>query len=41
MLAARDLGAAKRTVLFGGDGPFQLSAQEVSTMIRHKLNVTM
>ena len=40
-LAARDLNAAKRTILFVGDGSFQLTVQEVSTMIKHKLNVTM
>jgi pyruvate decarboxylase len=28
----------KRTILFTGDGSFQLTAQEVSTMIRNKLN---
>lgn len=36
-LAARELGL-KRTILFTGDGSFQLTAQEVSTMIRNKLN---
>jgi pyruvate decarboxylase len=40
-LAAKDLGAEKRTILFVGDGSFQLTCQEVSTMIKHKLNVTM
>ena len=51
-LAAKDLdvdaaGAAagsdqrRRTVLFEGDGSFQLTAQEVSTMIRHKLDVIL
>ncbi|KAG6006108.1 hypothetical protein E4U21_007405 [Claviceps maximensis] len=38
-LAAKDMGRDRRTVLFVGDGSFQLTAQEVSTMIRHKLNV--
>ena len=36
-LAAKETGK-RRTVLFTGDGSFQLTAQEVSTMIRHKLN---
>jgi pyruvate decarboxylase len=40
-LAARDSEASRRTILFVGDGSFQLTAQEVSTMIRHKLNVIM
>jgi len=33
-LAVRDAGAQRRTVLFVGDGSFQLTAQELSTMIR-------
>jgi len=40
-LAARDSETSRRTILFVGDGSFQLTAQEVSTMIRHKLNVIM
>ncbi|KAF2106377.1 thiamine diphosphate-binding protein [Lophiotrema nucula] len=36
-LAAKEKGL-KRTILFTGDGSFQLTAQEVSTMIRNKLN---
>ena len=36
-LAVTELGSARRTILFTGDGSFQLTAQEVSTMIRHKL----
>jgi pyruvate decarboxylase len=36
-LAAKELGN-KRTILFTGDGSFQLTAQEVSTMLRNKLN---
>ncbi|EIN12769.1 pyruvate decarboxylase [Punctularia strigosozonata HHB-11173 SS5] len=36
-LAARDLGLG-RTILFIGDGSMQLTVQELSTMIRHKLN---
>lgn len=37
-LAAKDLGGKRRTILFTGDGSFQLTCQEVSTMIRHNLN---
>ncbi|KAI9052497.1 hypothetical protein LZ554_003841 [Drepanopeziza brunnea f. sp. 'monogermtubi'] len=33
-LAARDASEDRRTILFVGDGSFQLTAQEVSTMIR-------
>ncbi|KAH9210105.1 thiamine diphosphate-binding protein, partial [Leptodontidium sp. 2 PMI_412] len=33
-LAARDAGEDRRTILFVGDGSFQLTVQEVSTMIR-------
>jgi len=40
-LAARDAGENRRTILFVGDGSFQLSAQEVSTIIRHGLRVTI
>ncbi|EED19915.1 pyruvate decarboxylase PdcA, putative [Talaromyces stipitatus ATCC 10500] len=36
-LAAEDLKSNQRTVLFVGDGSFQLTAQEVSTMLRKKL----
>ncbi|KAF2278287.1 pyruvate decarboxylase-like protein [Westerdykella ornata] len=36
-LAAKELDI-KRTILFTGDGSFQLTCQEVSTMIRHQLN---
>jgi len=36
-LAAREKGL-KRTILFTGDGSFQLTAQEVSTMLRNNLN---
>lgn len=36
-LAAREKGI-KRTILWTGDGSFQLTAQEVSTMLRNKLN---
>ncbi|TVY42973.1 Pyruvate decarboxylase [Lachnellula occidentalis] len=40
-LAARDAGTPRRTILFVGDGSFQLTAQEVSTMIRLGLKVTI
>ncbi|KAH6693815.1 pyruvate decarboxylase [Plectosphaerella plurivora] len=40
-LAAKDAGDDRRTILFVGDGSFQLTAQEVTTMIRHKLRVTI
>lgn len=30
-----------RTILFEGDGSFQMSAQELSTIIRHKLDLTL
>lgn len=36
-LAAKETGD-RRTILFVGDGSLQLSAQEISTMIRHDLN---
>ncbi|EEA27452.1 hypothetical protein TMatcc_004259 [Talaromyces marneffei ATCC 18224] len=36
-LAAEELNRNQRTVLFVGDGSFQLTAQEVSTMLRKKL----
>jgi pyruvate decarboxylase len=36
-LAAKDLGSDRRTILFVGDGSFQLTAQELSTMIRRGL----
>ncbi len=35
-LAAKETGN-RRTILFVGDGSFQLTAQEISTMIRHDL----
>lgn len=40
-LGVKDLGDNRRTILFVGDGSFQLTAQEVSTMIRHGLKTTM
>jgi len=33
-LAARDSGSDRRTILFVGDGSLQLTAQEISTMVR-------
>ena len=39
-LAAKETGK-RRTVLFVGDGSFELTAQEVSTMIRRGLNPIM
>ncbi|CAG8950781.1 hypothetical protein HYFRA_00002996 [Hymenoscyphus fraxineus] len=36
-LAARDMDEKRRTVLFVGDGSFQLTAQELSTIIRLNL----
>ena len=36
-LAAKDAEMDSRTILFVGDGSFQLTCQEVSTMIRHGL----
>ncbi len=39
-IAAREIDN-RRTVLFVGDGSFQLTAQEVSTMIRHGLKPIM
>jgi pyruvate decarboxylase len=40
-LATRDAGEKHRTVLFVGDGSFQLTAQELSTIIRLGLKPTM
>lgn len=40
-LAAKDSGLDRRTVLFVGDGSFQLTAQEVSSMARHGLAPVM
>ncbi|KFA61351.1 hypothetical protein S40285_05856, partial [Stachybotrys chlorohalonatus IBT 40285] len=36
-LAVKDTGVQRRVILFVGDGSFQLTAQELSTMIRHGL----
>ncbi|KAH7029386.1 pyruvate decarboxylase [Microdochium trichocladiopsis] len=38
-LGTKDAGTHRRTVLFEGDGSLQLTAQEISTMIRHELDV--
>ncbi|KAI0198618.1 putative pyruvate decarboxylase [Astrocystis sublimbata] len=38
-LAAKDTGGKRRTILFEGDGSIQLTAQEIGTMIKHKLDV--
>jgi pyruvate decarboxylase len=35
-LAAKESGN-RRTILFTGEGSFQLTVQEISTIIRHKL----
>jgi pyruvate decarboxylase len=40
-LAARDAGEDRRTILFVGDGSFQLTVQELSTMIRLDLKPIM
>lgn len=40
-LGAKDGDMNRRTVLFEGDGSFQLTAQEVSTMLRHKLDIIL
>jgi pyruvate decarboxylase len=40
-LAARDNGKDRRTILFVGDGSFQLTCQEISTMIRLDLKPIM
>jgi pyruvate decarboxylase len=38
---SRPLKQRGRTILFKGDGSFQVTAQEVSTIIRYKLDVTI
>ncbi|KNG90680.1 pyruvate decarboxylase [Aspergillus nomiae NRRL 13137] len=38
-LAQRNMGSQGRTILFIGDGSFQVTAQELSTIIRKKLSV--
>ncbi|KAL0939444.1 pyruvate decarboxylase [Colletotrichum truncatum] len=40
-LAVKDAGENRRTILFVGDGSFQLTAQEVTTMLRHNLKPTI
>ncbi|KAI9731450.1 MAG: Pyruvate decarboxylase 1 [Claussenomyces sp. TS43310] len=40
-LAVKDFDLDRRTILFVGDGSFQLTAQELSTMIRHGLKPIM
>lgn len=40
-LAAKDAGMDRRTILFVGDGSFQLTVQEISTMLRHGLKPIM
>jgi len=40
-LAAKDMGEDNRTILLVGDGSFQLTCQEVSTILKHKLRVTI
>jgi pyruvate decarboxylase len=38
-MAARELGSTQRIVLFEEDGSFQMTAQSISDIIRHKLNM--
>ncbi|KAF2866638.1 thiamine diphosphate-binding protein [Massariosphaeria phaeospora] len=38
-LAQKELGTGGRTIFFEGDGSFQATAQELSTIIRYKLDV--
>ncbi|TGJ83994.1 hypothetical protein E0Z10_g4773 [Xylaria hypoxylon] len=38
-VAAKDSGGKRRTILFEGDGSLQLTAQEISTMIKHDLDI--
>lgn len=40
-MAAKEVGGNRRTILFVGDGSFELTAQELSTMIRHDLKPIM
>ena len=40
-MAAKESGGTRRTILFVGDGSFELTAQELSTMIRHDLKPIM
>jgi pyruvate decarboxylase len=38
-MAARELGSTQGIVLFEGDGSFQMTAQSISDIIRHKLDM--
>jgi hypothetical protein len=38
-IAATEIAGERRTIVFQGDGSFQLTCQEISTMIKHKLSV--
>lgn len=40
-LATKEVGQGHRVICFEGDGSFQLTAQELSTIVRHELDVTM
>lgn len=40
-LAAKDGNKQRRTIAFQGDGSFQLTCQEISTMIKNKLDIIM
>jgi pyruvate decarboxylase len=40
-LAQQERNASKRTIVIDGDGDFQMSVQEISTIIRQRLNVTI
>lgn len=40
-LATKEMDKGQRVICFEGDGSFQLTAQELSTIIRHDLKVTM
>jgi pyruvate decarboxylase len=40
-LAAKDAGQTRRTILLIGDGSLQMTASELTTIIRHKLKVIM
>ncbi|KAI0146125.1 thiamine diphosphate-binding protein [Xylariaceae sp. FL1272] len=40
-LALRDMKEGGRTILFIGDGSFQMTVQELGTIIRHNLDVTV
>jgi pyruvate decarboxylase len=38
-MAARELGSIQRIILFEGDGSFQMTAQSISDIVRHKLDM--